>query len=218
MLDLKWRWCILIEFCFNISGLSKNCYRESERIRSVLNTLQTFNEECYIEFLDGEKRWQNVLLQPIYDNQNQATHIIGKVTDIQAQKEEQLLWRELAQRDSLTKIYNSAACRDLINKFLEEEKNYKGRLAFIILDIDHFKSINDQYGHYFGDRVLQELAMTLSRVTKSTDILGRVGGDEFIIGLKYPESIEYVEVYCQRLLEVVSHHICKDKEIDVTVS
>lgn len=196
----------------------KNCYRESERIRSVLNTLQTFNEECYIEFLDGEKRWQNVLLQPIYDNQNQATHIIGKVTDIQAQKEEQLLWRELAQRDSLTKIYNSAACRDLINKFLEEEKNYKGRLAFIILDIDHFKSINDQYGHYFGDRVLQELAMTLSRVTKSTDILGRVGGDEFIIGLKYPESIEYVEVYCQRLLEVVSHHICKDKEIDVTVS
>ena len=67
-------------------------------------------------------------------------------------------------------------------------------------------------------RVLQELAMTLSRVTKSTDILGRVGGDEFIIGLKYPESIEYVEVYCQRLLEVVSHHICKDKEIDVTVS
>lgn len=81
----------------------KNCYRESERIRSVLNTLQTFNEECYIEFLDGEKRWQNVLLQPIYDNQNQATHIIGKVTDIQAQKEEQLLWRELAQRDSLTK-------------------------------------------------------------------------------------------------------------------
>ena len=196
----------------------KNCHRESERIFSILKTLKTFNEECYIEFLDGTKRWQNVLLQPIYNNQNQATHIIGKVTDIQAQKEEQLLWRELAQRDSLTKVYNSAACRDLINKFLEEEKDYKDRLAFIILDIDHFKSINDQYGHYFGDRVLQELAMTMSQVTKSTDILGRVGGDEFIIGLKYPESIENVKIYCQRLLEAVSNHIYKNKEIDITVS
>lgn len=196
----------------------KKEYRESERIRDVLKTLKTFNEECYIEFLDGAKRWQNILLQPIYNESDQVTHIIGKVTDIQAQKEEQLLWRELAQRDSLTKVYNSAASRDLINKFLEEEKGYKNRLAFIILDIDHFKMINDQYGHFFGDQVLQKLSTVLSSITKPTDILGRVGGDEFIIGLKYPDSEESVEQYCERLLEAVLQHICQDKDMGATVS
>ena len=76
------------------------------------------------------------------------THIIGKITDIQVQKEEQLLWKELARRDSLTNIYNAATCREMFNELLKQSKD--NDMALIILDIDNFKAINDNYGHFYG--------------------------------------------------------------------
>ena len=69
-----------------------------------------------------------------------------------SEKEEQLLWRELAQKDSLTKIYNSAACREKAEEFLQN--NTAAQVALIIIDIDNFKYINDTYGHLCGDIVL----------------------------------------------------------------
>ena len=55
------------------------------------------------------------------------------------------------------------------------------RHAFMILDLDNFKQINDQYGHYFGDRVLCEVSDQLRKLFRSSDILGRIGGDEFLV-------------------------------------
>lgn len=170
-----------------------------EAMKKILETQRTYNEETLVTFLDGTERWQRVFLQPLFDKHQKMTHIIGKITDIQVQKEEQLLWKELAAKDSLTKIYNSAACREMIEEFLKD--SHDSDLAFIILDVDDFKVINDTYGHLYGDQVLQKLANAITYSTKSTDIIGRIGGDEFIIGLKYPESLTYVEEYCKRLMK-----------------
>lgn len=187
-------------------------YIEVETFRKILENQRTYDEERMVLFLDGSERWQRVFLQPVFDDNQTLTHIIGKITDIQAQKEEQLLWKDLARKDSLTKIYNSAACREMIEEFLQRSHNHD--LALIILDIDDFKLINDTYGHFYGDQVLQTLAHAIKKTTKSTDIIGRVGGDEFIIGLKYPESLETVEKYCQQLM----NNIAKGQKHHITIS
>lgn len=181
--------------------LSQNHYG-IQAMKKIVETQRTYDEETLVTFLDGTERWQRVFLQPLFDEDHKLTHIIGKISDIQIQKEEQLLWKELAAKDSLTKIYNSATCRKMIEEFLKE--SHDSELAFVILDIDNFKQINDTYGHLYGDQVLQKLAHAITYSTKSTDIIGRVGGDEFIIGLKYPASLSYVENYCQRLMKNIN--------------
>lgn len=173
-----------------------------EIMKKILESKRTYDEEILVTFKDGTKRWQRVFLQPLFNDSAKITHIIGKITDIQAQKEEQLLWKNLASKDSLTKVYNSAACRELIEGFLKESSD--NDLAFIILDIDNFKSINDTYGHLYGDQVLQNLAHAITITTGPTDFIGRVGGDEFVIGLKYPKSQEAVEKYCKLLMRNIS--------------
>lgn len=141
-------------------------------------------------------------MRPIFDLNNKPTHIIGKVIDIHSEKEEQLLWRELAQKDSLTKIYNSAACREKAEEFLQN--NTAAQVALIIIDIDNFKYINDTYGHLCGDIVLQKIAQALLEVSHPLDIFGRVGGDEFLTLIKYPKSIEKVAEYCQNMIKSTS--------------
>lgn len=175
-----------------------------------------FEGEFYLDYLDGTKRWIKVHLQKIYDEHHKESYIIGKVTDIQEEKEEQLLWRDLAQRDSLTKLYNSAACRELISEYLMSAKD--NGLALIIIDIDHFKEINDNYGHYYGDIVLQDVAKVLTHVTHPSDVVGRVGGDEFMVALKNPHSIQLVEEYCQSIMKGILDNVCADKKVVTTIS
>lgn len=85
----------------------------------------------------------------------------------------------LSQTDPLTNLYNRRFFNERLNSIQKNQSHY----AIILMDIDHFKSINDQYGHHFGDEVLQRVAHLLSTQTRNTDIVARYGGEEFIIAL-----------------------------------
>ena len=87
-----------------------------------------------------------------------------------------------ADTDLLTGLYNKMATEKLIKNYIAQ--NPTSQCLFIILDLDNFKNINDTLGHAFGDEVLQYLGMRLSSQFRVTDIVGRVGGDEFMIFLK----------------------------------
>lgn len=191
-------------------------YSGHEQLEAVLKNKRTSDEEVFIEFLDGSKRWQRVFMQPIFGEKNQLIYIIGKITDIQAQKEEQLLWKDLARKDSLTKIYNSAACREMVDGVLSGAKD--NELVLMILDIDNFKHINDTLGHFYGDQCLQSLAIDIQKVVKPTDIVARVGGDEFIICLKCPKSTDEVKECCEVLIESISSRHDKPLTISMGVA
>ncbi|MBF0371067.1 MAG: diguanylate cyclase [Magnetococcales bacterium] len=89
--------------------------------------------------------------------------------------------RSMMVRDSMTGLYNHARCKELMAFELERAKREKSPVAFAMLDIDKFKSVNDTYGHPTGDRVIKSLARLLKQRLRKTDIVGRFGGEEFAV-------------------------------------
>ena len=108
--------------------------------------------------------------------------------------------RRKAMEDGLTTLYNSAACRQLVTKKLQEMK--AGQMgAFLIMDIDNFKEVNDRYGHQTGDQILTQFAEVLKGSTPQDSILARIGGDEFVVYLESVTSEEDISAACARLWE-----------------
>lgn len=187
-----------------------------EYFKTILEDLKEREIEQFVEFYDGTKRWIKINLRPIFDSTNRPTYIIGKVIDINSEKEEQLLWRDLAQKDSLTKVYNSAACREKAEEYLKN--NPFNKVALVIIDIDNFKYINDSYGHLCGDIVLKKLARALLKVNHPSDIFGRVGGDEFLILLKHPVSEEKLIEHCENMIKATSKVSNQGTDIITSIS
>jgi diguanylate cyclase (GGDEF)-like protein len=94
--------------------------------------------------------------------------------------------RELADLDSLTGLLNQRSFHDLLGHEVARAHRYKRRLALIIVDVDNFKSINDEIGHLQGNTVLNEVAGRVRTAVRGADIACRIGGDEFAVIL--PES------------------------------
>ncbi len=95
--------------------------------------------------------------------------------------------QELAIRDSLTGLYNYRAFQSILEKKYDEHLRYGRPLSVIIIDIDHFKKVNDTHGHQKGDDLLRELASLLVRCCRRSDFIARYGGEEFILIL--PETV-----------------------------
>ncbi len=98
--------------------------------------------------------------------------------------------KRVASHDTLTGLYNHAYAKELIIKRMNERTS--GKFALAIIDLDYFKSANDNFGHLFGDRVLKHTADKLRRNIRENDIAARVGGDEFLIFLKYEADLENI--------------------------
>ncbi len=95
--------------------------------------------------------------------------------------EEQM--RELAACDSLTNLYNRGACLLALENIIRQSKKTQTDLAILFIDLDHFKAINDAYGHDVGDMVIKRFANYLKSSLRETDVIGRIGGEEFLVGL-----------------------------------
>lgn len=87
----------------------------------------------------------------------------------------------LSITDGLTKLYNRRYCEEQLNRAFEHSMRYLRPLSFVLFDTDHFKQVNDTYGHRVGDRVLEEVSATLAHAARSADLVARYGGDEFAI-------------------------------------
>jgi diguanylate cyclase (GGDEF)-like protein len=109
----------------------------------------------------------------------------------------QVLLHEQALRDSLTGLYNRRYLDEMLEREFQYAKRTNGTVALALLDIDHFKNINDTYGHLAGDEALKELGKILAGTSRSTDVACRYGGEEFIVVLKDTS----ISVACQRVEE-----------------
>lgn len=104
---------------------------------------------------------------------------------------------KLAETDQLTGLYNKVTTEKKIKEFMEENPDTQSML--FVLDIDNFKKINDTMGHAFGDKVLRTIGQRIKMEFRASDIIGRAGGDEFIIFLKNLREEEYIVKEAQKV-------------------
>ncbi|WP_430390031.1 diguanylate cyclase [Dyella sp. 20L07] len=106
--------------------------------------------------------------------------------------------RTMAETDPLTGLLNRRAFESRARVLLSDKRGHEPDVALIMLDIDHFKHVNDTYGHETGDRALTKLAAVCREIIRSDDVLARIGGEEFVILLRVPDHVQAYEL-AQRL-------------------
>ncbi len=154
--------------------------------------------------INGSYRWYQFLMTTIIDDVTlRPLRIVGKLNDIDDEKRSTDILRYKANRDSLTGIYNKGATHALILERLEMRRDNEHD-AMLIMDIDNFKRVNDGYGHQKGDEIISKVAAAISANFRAEDIVGRMGGDEFMVMMCDVNSKEIVRSRTQRLIDTVN--------------
>ncbi|MGQ9920485.1 MAG: GGDEF domain-containing protein [Desulfobacca sp.] len=139
---------------------------------------------------------------------------------LQKVKEAQKKFMALATIDDLTQLYNRRYFFLRLHQEFERARRYQRPLSCLILDIDHFKAVNDTYGHLTGDQALQEIARILQTQCRQSDLAGRYGGEEMIVLLPETEAAGALAI-AERIRQMIAAHETIDAQgrlIRVTVS
>lgn len=184
---------------------------------SYTNVLKTKNERIYFEARCLTKNdqyvWTSFLfLQTSFEKDKDVFGFL-LTQDIDSQKTIQAKLKSEAERDLLTNLYNKITTQNLIEAYLTSE-GATGTHAMILMDIDSFKIINDTIGHAEGDRILAMFADCMKQSFRESDIISRVGGDEFLVFMKNINSIALV---CDKLNKFLSAFKNKGIEMDIDI-
>ncbi len=172
-------------------------------------------KEMQLPFSDGSLHWVRIALEVIYDNKT-PLYSLGKINFIDQEHMEREALLAKAQLDSLTHALNAETSKQKITQALEQlVKSEQG--GFLLIDIDCFKHINDTYGHLQGDRTLIQVTRLLQSAFRSTDIVGRPGGDEFVVYMTSVKDHQALAHKCNLLCESV-HKLSYDHDNQITIS
>lgn len=147
---------------------------------------------------DGSPCWLRITCKTGYDESGHLLYTVGLLADVNDEKRElgELMLR--AQRDSLTQLYNSKTVSEKVGEALEKlDESSHG--AILLIDIDHFKDVNDAYGHMQGDDILKSVSLAFNSAFYNEGIVGRLGGDEFVIYLECIEDKECLHEFCDMI-------------------
>lgn len=141
------------------------------------------------------------------------------VQDTSAQKHEQIRLRELAEKDSLTGVFNREGFQRRLEDALERSRRRPALLALMFLDLDRFKLINDTHGHHVGDLLLRAFAGRLRQALRTTDIIGRMGGDEFTVVMEDLSDPQDAKAIAAKIVQALRTPFLLDgKAVSVGVS
>jgi len=182
-----------------------------------------FEQEYRIINTRGEYRWLFDLTVVVRDSAGEIEHLHGYVIDITRIKQADSLEHQ-AYHDSLTGLPNRRLLEDHLGLALSHAVRHKCYGAVFYLDLDHFKAINDSLGHQFGDELLKEVAVRLTRSVRHEDTPARLGGDEFVILLSqldenYATAMQQAQGIAEKIRTALSYPYKIDgHELNVTSS
>ncbi|MCK8058132.1 MULTISPECIES: GGDEF domain-containing protein [unclassified Fusibacter] len=162
------------------------------------------------ERLQNELIEKNTMLEEF--NQKLERRVQQRTQELE---EKNSLLKDMSQRDGLTGLFNYRTIHQIAQKYFD--KKNKNEMCIVMIDLDYFKDINDNYGHMMGDEVLIEFGRFMTENTRSEDVIGRYGGEEFII-VQYGIDLESAYAVIDRLREQVSQLVFGDEKVQITFS
>ena len=147
---------------------------------------------------NGDIFYEKKTITPLKDDQNNLVGFVSSGKDVTLETMMHQEMENLASTDKLTGIYNRHKFEELFSLEAERTRRFASPLSLILLDIDHFKSVNDTYGHDVGDDVLKHLTSTIKSNIRQIDIFARWGGEEFLI-LSPGTNLTEVKIFAEKL-------------------
>lgn len=159
------------------------CPEDTERFAELFRILvsmgEKVDEQLRIQNINGNYVWCRLIAMPVKDQYGMVKEVIGKIINIDLHKKELARLETKAMRDPLTGALNKEYTKIFIERYMDENPDKNGML--FVVDIDKFKEVNDTYGHIAGDTVIIEVIKAITKSFRSSDIVGRIGGDEFVV-------------------------------------
>lgn len=168
-----------------------------------------------LPFIDGGTGVFKSISFIIYKRGGKPHSIVGKLVDVSQEYMEKEMLITKSQIDGLSGLYNSATAKELMENRIKD-KGKAEKDALMIIDLDNFKGINDTLGHIVGDMVLQSIASIMKDIFRKTDILGRIGGDEFCVYMKDIASLD-LSMGKARQLNMLTREFLADVSYTVSI-
>lgn len=197
---------------FTDLDIRKNRENALKAMAADRRIIETGEGSNYIieEVEDGIHEYLELIKRPMFDTDGRVSGIVGLINNV---TELQLMKKELEHRantDPLTGLLNKRSTEEMIDMILGSRRGQSELCALMMIDADHFKTINDTFGHREGDRVLTEIGRTLQRSIRANDVAGRIGGDEFMIFLRNISAPKDAGTFAARLVNRLTETFASD--------
>lgn len=175
-------------------------------LRDCYNGVSVIEHDMRLRDKNADYKWYRFRGRSILDADGKPDKVIGIMNNIDEMKRMEIRQADENMRDPLTKLYRSKYAKELIQEFLtaQSEAVNGEYAAMVTLDIDNFDILNERMGRAFGDEILKNIASDMENIFYPTDILGRIGGDEFIILMKNIKSVADVEKKIKEIQKVIN--------------
>ncbi|MDH5833271.1 putative bifunctional diguanylate cyclase/phosphodiesterase [Luteimonas kalidii] len=187
-------------------------------LRQVLETGRQGEHEFCMALPGGKRGWFHTTLSPETEGSGAVVGVLTSTRDVTANKEAELALAHQAMHDPVTGVANRYLLMDRLDQALLRLERMRGQVMLTFIDLDHFKSVNDTYGHDVGDEVLVELAQRLSVLTRREDTVARLGGDEFVVLCEHVTRDEDVRAVAAILVEAMAEPFCVGDGLQVRLS
>lgn len=168
-----------------------------------------FEQEVAATTFTGESKWFRITGEAETDGDG-VNKVVGTVQDVSNQKQREAIIKHVATHDELTGLANRKLFRSEFSQTLTNARQTGDATGLILIDADHFKLVNDTFGHNDGDQVLREFSRQLKSCMRSQDLVARLGGDEFAVILPNIPNQEKLAEICERLQQALAGGISHD--------
>jgi len=169
-----------------------------------LKSREAFRDLLLPVFVDGEERWWQMSASPRFDERGAFCGFRGVGSDVTEQRQSTDKINKMARFDTLTGLPNRLLINETLQRAMQEAEKWGSRCAFMMIDLDRFKAVNDTLGHPVGDRLLGRVSERLQTLVNENEMIGRLGGDEFAVVVRDATDTARTERLAHTIIDVLS--------------
>ncbi|GGO93221.1 putative bifunctional diguanylate cyclase/phosphodiesterase [Stakelama pacifica] len=194
----------LLEILAGTSWESGAFSDELRMLAARLKQRESFRELVLPVRIGDTEHWWELAASPRYDDKGNFRGFRGVASDVTEQRQSEERINRMARHDALTGLPNRLLINETLADAMQGAQHQQHRCAFMMIDLDRFKSVNDTLGHPVGDRLLRRVSERLSGLVSGNEMIGRLGGDEFAVVIRNANDSVHVEQLALKIIDTLS--------------